>query len=89
MMRNVVRYLNKQGGIAVIATDTVYGVVARAADPLAVARLYDLKRREGKPGTVIAASVDQLVDMGIDRQYFTAVENLWPGAVSVYPSGHR
>ncbi|OGL22101.1 threonylcarbamoyl-AMP synthase [Candidatus Saccharibacteria bacterium RIFCSPHIGHO2_01_FULL_45_15] len=82
-MRNVVRYLNKQGGIAVIATDTVYGVVARAADPLAVARLYDLKRREGKPGTVIAASVDQLVDMGIDRQYFTAVENLWPGAVSV------
>lgn len=69
--------------IAVIPTDTVYGVVARAADPAAVARLYHLKRREAKPGTLVAASIDQLVDLGIERRHLAVAEKLWPGAVSV------
>jgi tRNA threonylcarbamoyl adenosine modification protein (Sua5/YciO/YrdC/YwlC family) len=42
-----------------------------------------LKRREHKPGTVIAASIDQLVELGIKRRYLKAVEQFWPGAVSV------
>lgn len=75
--------LQKPGTIGVIPTDTVYGVVARAEDPEAVARLYGLKKRENKPGTVIAASIDQLKKMGIKRRYLTAVEQFWPGAVSV------
>ncbi len=69
--------------IGVIPTDTVYGVVARAADPAAVARLYTLKHREQKPGTLIAASIDQLVELGLKRRYLTAVEQWWPGALSV------
>jgi L-threonylcarbamoyladenylate synthase len=73
----------KHGEIAVIPTDTVYGVVARAADPEAVARLYKLKHREGKPGTVVAASIDQLIAMGLSRDYLEKVEHVWPGAVSV------
>jgi L-threonylcarbamoyladenylate synthase len=75
--------LLKPGAIGVIATDTVYGIVARAADPLAVERLYKLKRRDHKPGTIIAASIDQLVELGIPRRYLKAVEQFWPGAVSV------
>ena len=75
--------LSQTGSIGVIATDTVYGVVARAGDPKAVERLYKLKNREAKPGTVIAANVDQLVDLGIKRRYLTAVEGWWPGAISV------
>lgn len=73
----------KGGGLAVIPTDTVYGLVARANDQAAVQRLYELKNRENKPGTIIAASIDQLVDLGIPRRYLTAVEQFWPGAVSV------
>lgn len=75
--------LTQPGTIAVILTDTVYGVVARATDPAAVERLYRLKRRENKPGTLIAAAVDQLVALGIKRRYLQAVERYWPGAVSV------
>jgi tRNA threonylcarbamoyl adenosine modification protein (Sua5/YciO/YrdC/YwlC family) len=71
------------GGVAIIPTDTVYGVVCRAADERAVERLYSLKSREKKPGTVIAASIDQLVDLGIKRRYLTAVSQFWPGAVSI------
>ncbi|MDL2363328.1 MAG: L-threonylcarbamoyladenylate synthase [Patescibacteria group bacterium] len=71
------------GHIGVLPTDTVYGVVACASNKEAVKRLYQLKHREHKPGTVIAASIEQLVDLGIKRRYLKAVEQYWPGAVSV------
>jgi L-threonylcarbamoyladenylate synthase len=67
----------------VIPTDTVYGVVARAADQVAIERLYRLKSRDNKPGTLIAANIDQLVELGLKRRYLTAVEQWWPGALSV------
>ena len=82
-MQEAVDILNQIGSIAVIPTDTVYGVVARASDKQAVSRLYELKHRHHKPGTLIAASIDQLVTLGIPRRYLKAVEQYWPGAVSV------
>lgn len=76
------------GGVGVLPTDTVYGLVARAADPSAVARFYELKKRERKPGTIVAASVDQLVELGIKKRYLTAVEQWWPNPLSVViPTG--
>jgi L-threonylcarbamoyladenylate synthase len=78
------------GGVGVLPTDTVYGLVARAADPTAVARLYALKHREHKPGTLIAASVEQLVGLGIKKRYLTAVEQWWPNPLSVViPTGEE
>lgn len=71
------------GGVAVIPTDTVYGVAARASKSAAAEKLYHLKNRHSKPGTVIAASIDQLVDLGIKRRYLTAVADYWPGAISI------
>ena len=54
-----------------------------AQDEQAVKKLYALKSREHKPGTVIAASIDQLVELGVKYRYLKAVEQFWPGAVSV------
>ncbi len=75
--------LNEPGAIGVIPTDTVYGLVVRAADKSAVARLYKLKEREAKPGTLIAANIEQLEELGLKHRYLKAVEQFWPGAVSV------
>jgi L-threonylcarbamoyladenylate synthase len=75
--------LLRPGAVGAIPTDTVYGIVARAADQTAVARLYRVKGREGKPGTVIAANIGQLEDLGLKHRYLKAVEQFWPGAVSV------
>lgn len=75
--------INKQAGVVVIATDTVYGLVARAEDAKAVARLYSIKSREHKPGTLIGGSIEQLVDLGLTRRYLVVVNQFWPGAVSV------
>ena len=71
------------GKVGVIPTDTVYGLVARAADEQAVARLYALKSREQKPGTIIAASVEQLVELGLKHRYMKPVEHYWPNSLSV------
>ncbi len=71
------------GIVGVIPTDTVYGLVARAADKQAVARLYELKERTNKPGTLIAANIDQLVELGLKRRYLTPVEQYWPNPISI------
>lgn len=71
------------GSIGVIATDTVYGVVARASDQAAVERLYALKKRDDKPGTLIAANIEQLEQLGLKYRYLKAVEQFWPGAISI------
>lgn len=72
-----------EGKVGIIPTDTLYGLVARAADPQAVRRFYALKQREHKPGTVIAASVAQLRELGIEDKYLQRVGKLWPAPLSI------
>lgn len=82
-MDEVAQKLQMAGAVGVIPTDTVYGIVARAADKAAVARLYGVKGREKKPAPLVAASIDQFAELGIPRRYLKAVEQFWPGPVSV------
>ncbi len=71
------------GAVGVLPTDTIYGLVCSARLPVAVQRLYGLKSREDKPGTVITASIDQLVELGIPRRYLKAVEQYWPNPITI------
>lgn len=82
-MAATARKLLQPGIVGIISTDTVYGIVARAADQAATERLYRLKGREDKPGTLIAADLKQLENLGLKHRYIKAVEQFWPGAVSV------
>lgn len=82
-INKIAAQINQPSAVGVIPTDTVYGVVARAADNEAVVRLYDLKKRGNKPGTLIAADIKQLEELGLKHRYLKAVEQFWPGAVSV------
>lgn len=78
------------GGVGIIPTDTVYGIVAQATDEAATDRLYALKHREHKPGTIIAADIQQLIDLGVDEQYLHRAERWWPGPLSIIlPVGER
>ncbi len=72
-----------QGMIGVIPTDTVYGLACRAMDQEAVKRLYGLKNRERKPGTVIAVNPRQLEELGIRHAYLVPVTHYWPSAISI------
>jgi L-threonylcarbamoyladenylate synthase len=80
--RQIVELISK-GSIGVIPTDTVYGLVCLAKSKSSVERLYHVKNREGKPGTLIASSIEQLAELGLKTRYMKAVEHLWPGPISV------
>lgn len=71
------------GAVGVIPTDTIYGLVASAHNQEAAKKILMVKGRNNKPGTLIASSLEQLVGLGIRRRYLKAVEQFWPGAVSV------
>lgn len=73
----------EHGGIGVLRTDTLYGVVARADDEEAVERIYDLKDRDGrKSPIVLIASPDQLWDTP-PRPAEAIIKTSWPGPVSI------
>jgi len=85
---NEVAGLLRDGRLGIIPTDTVYGLVCSAANQQTVERLYKLKSRENKPGTIIAASVEQLAGLGIKARYLKAVEHFWPNPISIIiPTG--
>lgn len=76
------------GAVGVLPTDTLYGLVALASDPAAVARLYALKNREHKPGTVIAANTTQLITLGLSAENLDKVAYLWPNPLSIVITVH-
>lgn len=72
-----------KGQVGVIPTDTVYGLVASANNEFAVTRLYQLKDRVRKPGSLIAHDTDQLVHLGFDRQTVAALDQYFKPGTSV------
>lgn len=76
----------RHGGIAVIPTDTMYGIVARARDRNAVTRLYELRRvTPKKPFIILIDSILRLREFGIilNAEQKAFLNRVWPGKVSV------
>lgn len=76
----------KKGGVAVIRTDTLYGLVADAKNQHAVDRIYEIKGRDPlKPVVVLVADYDDIrsFDVTIDEQLQEQLEMFWPGKVSI------
>lgn len=73
----------KAGGVAVVRTDTLYGILARADNEAAVNRVYNLKGRDdNKPPIVLVAEYSQLFDKANDVLQ-KILKQEWPGPVSV------
>ncbi len=70
------------GGVGIIATDTVYGLVASAANEAAVRRIYSIKRRpQSMPLSLLALDIDTLYSALPDlvARQRTAIAALLPG----------
>lgn len=79
------RILNS-GGVAVIPTDTVYGLAAHPAFPQAVDRLYTIKGRETKkPIALLAADASSVTESGFPLSGMAAelARDFWPGALTM------
>lgn len=75
--------LLKNGAVGVLPTDTVYGLVGSASNEETVNRIFTVKKRDQKPGTIIAANIEQLSAVGLKARYLKAVEHFWPNSISV------
>ena len=76
----------RAGGVAVIPTDTVYGLVCSPDDAGAIERLYELKGRDAdKPAAVLFADCDQAFECLPDLGPLTraAAVRLLPGPVTL------
>jgi len=76
----------KEGGIAVIPTDTLYGLVASAFDKKAIEKIQRIKERDKiKVLIVLISSLKDLEKFGIktNKEQAKILEKFWPGAVSV------
>lgn len=70
------------GGIAIIATDTVYGLVAPATNKAAIDRLYKLKQRPARiPLALLAAQLETVYAAlpGLDGPRRAAMDAVLPG----------
>ena len=77
----------KKGDIAVIPTDTIYGIVASAGNQKAVAELYRIRgRNPKKPCIMLCSAISDLSNLGIDIDALGGVgllSKIWPNPVSV------
>lgn len=76
----------KNNGVAVLRTDTIYGIVGRAQEPSVVARIYELKKRASrKPLIILIANQEDIhqFTVVVSEDHINLINNKWPGPVSI------
>lgn len=79
----------RTGGVAIMRTDTIYGIVGRADSKTTVERIYDIKgRTPTKSPIVIIGALSDMFDV-YDDSTVEALSQYWPGPNSIIlPSSH-
>jgi L-threonylcarbamoyladenylate synthase len=76
----------KSGGIGVIATDTLYGIVGQALNRQTVERIYTVKKRTPtKPFIILVSKLSDLEKFNVSLTDYekNIVHSYWPGPVSI------
>lgn len=74
----------KGGGIIAFPTDTVYGLGCDPRNARAVRRLFEVKRREGKPIPVLCDSMESAKKVAsFNRLASVLARRHWPGALTL------
>src|SRR3989344_4090816 len=80
------RRVLRQGGVAVMPTDTIYGLVGRAESERTVSRIRKLKKRSrGKPFIILISKISDLSLFGVilTPSQRKEIKKIWPAAVSI------
>ena len=73
----------REGGIGVMPTDTIYGIVGRALDEKTVERIYSTRKRTpSKPMIILISSVNDLKLFNVKTE-LDQLNKFWPGKVSI------
>ena len=83
--KEIIRIL-KEGGVGVLPTDTIYGLVGCALSEPTVARVYQVrKRKPEKPLIILIGAIKDLRLFGIseESEEVKIAQKSWPGKVSI------
>lgn len=86
MTENEITEILKDGGVGVLATDTLYGIVGQALNKETVTRIYKIKgRAPEKPLIILISDQNQLKVLGVELtpKAEEILGEVWPGPVSV------
>lgn len=76
----------RNGGLVAFPTETVYGLGANALDPMAVAKIFELKERPSfDPLIVHIASFDALstLSTSVSNEAMQLARHFWPGPLTI------
>lgn len=76
----------KNGAVAVIPTDTIYGIVSTALHHSPVEKVYKLRKRtSSKPMIILIESEKQIADLGVNlsETQMEMLAKLWPAPLSI------
>lgn len=76
----------KNDGLAVIPTDTVYGLVGDATNEEVIKKIFDLKQREKeKPLLILVSNLDMLNHYveNISKIELEIINSFWPGPLTI------
>jgi len=73
------------GGVIIFPTDTVWGIGASLANPQAVKKLYQIKKRNrSQPTAVLVGSIVQAKQLAeLDKKSLSLLNQYWPGGLTV------
>jgi L-threonylcarbamoyladenylate synthase len=75
----------KKGGIVVMPTDTVFGILTSALSENSVNRLYEVRKRDqNKPCIILCPDVSWLPKLGVNlsSSKLKILESVWPASLS-------
>lgn len=82
---NLIKTL-RENGVAIIPTDTIYGMVGKAENESVVNRIYSIRKRNPqKPCIILIGDMAELqkFSINISEEQKKELEKYWPGPVSV------
>lgn len=83
---NLAAEILRNGGLAVLPTETVYGIAANALDEKAVANIFKVKGRPSdNPLIVHVSNLEQVYDLVAEfpEQARRLAKNFWPGPLTI------
>lgn len=72
------------GALAILPTDTVYGIIADATNESAASLVFEAKKREKKPLIVMVSSIDMLNKYAeVNELQSKLIEKYWPNTLTI------
>ena len=84
-MKEIVKVI-KDGGVVIMPTDTIYGIIADATNEDAIKKVYEIKKRYKNKTMLMLVNgiemLDKYVSINSDNEKML-IDGLWPGALTI------